>query len=150
MVYGTVSCEPDNAEKKGGVVDDVKGFFGFGGKGDEQKPLQDDGSDGTSSTSSESAESVTGSSKAQTESGVPTSGTESKKIVDVKRKTETVYLDFTVFNEEIPSASATEVQRMKNRYGSRFQDCQCLLGLTEVGWPLLTLLIDPAVFERKA
>ncbi|RJE16602.1 Heat shock protein, partial [Aspergillus sclerotialis] len=39
VVGGSVGCEVENPEKKGSVVDDVKGFFGLGSKKEGQEPL---------------------------------------------------------------------------------------------------------------
>ena len=46
---GTVSCKADSV-KEGGVMDNVKGLFGFGKKGGDQEPLVDDLEDPTTET----------------------------------------------------------------------------------------------------
>ena len=43
IVSGAVSCKSEGG--KAGVLDNVKGMFGFGGKKDEQKPLADEEAD---------------------------------------------------------------------------------------------------------
>ncbi|EPS41296.1 hypothetical protein H072_4865 [Dactylellina haptotyla CBS 200.50] len=70
---GDVGCEYE--EKLGGIVDDVKGFFGFGGKDKDQKVLKDDEKSSSSSTKT---------TKSKTTSATPTpTGENGKPIVRI-------------------------------------------------------------------
>ncbi|KAF2202474.1 heat shock protein 70-like protein-like protein [Delitschia confertaspora ATCC 74209] len=81
-----VTCETEESEKKGGVMDNVKGFFGMGGKKD-QEPLKEGESsseaatsgtsDPSSSTSVSSASSTSASAEA---SEAATSGSKKKTV----------------------------------------------------------------------
>lgn len=115
VVHGAVSCELDNAEKKGSVVEDVKGFFGFGGKNDEQKPLGQEASSGESSVTSESTSTGTTSSEASSQTDTTNASSETKKGREAAKTTETISLKFTVENQVIPDLSSAELQRMKSR-----------------------------------
>jgi hypoxia up-regulated 1 len=85
VVRGTVSCEVE--EKKGGLLDDAKGFFGFGGKKD-QEPIKDESS--TSSSSSKSSKSTKSSKTSSSKKGEA-----SAKASDEKKKvTQTINIDF--------------------------------------------------------
>ncbi len=114
VVSGSVSCSLEGVEKKGGVVDDVKGFFGFGGKNDEQKPMQQS-AEGSSSSSSTQSESATTSPATQTETKSPDAGVKTKKNQPAKPKIEVVPIEFTMELVGIPSISTPELQRMKSR-----------------------------------
>lgn len=93
IISGSVSCKPE-AGKDGGVLDNVKGLFGFGGKKDsEQEVLEDDEqseaesttltplpvSDPTSSGETISATSPAESASESDGSATPTTPTKSKK-----------------------------------------------------------------------
>ena len=114
VVYGTVRCESDSTEKKSGVVDDVKGFFGFGSKSDEQKPFEEEVDDKESSTSVDEAN------EASTSSQRPTSSLEASadvtKHAGPKKRTETVYIKFSSTTEGTLISSTAELKRSKDRY----------------------------------
>lgn len=120
VINGTVSCNLDNVEKKGGVVKDVKGFFGFGGKNEEQKPLSEAASSESPSTASEPAQSETVSSEMTNKTGTSSASSTAKKDQEPAKMTETIKVHFTVENQVIPDLSKAELQRMKNRYGKAF------------------------------
>lgn len=115
VFYGTVSCEVlESVGKKGGVVNDVKGFFGFGQKNDEQKPLKDAAQDKTGSSSV--VESATLSESAASGTVSPEASAEAKKGEEAKNRIETVFIDFTVTMEGTPLMTAAERARSKERY----------------------------------
>ncbi len=124
VVNGTASCNLDNVEKKGGVVEDVKGFFGFGGKNGEQKPLSETASSDSSSTTSEPAQSETVSSVATNKTATPSASSSPKKDQEAAKTIEIINLHFTVENQIVPDLSKAEIQRMKNRYGKAPPDLQ--------------------------
>ncbi|KAI9789553.1 MAG: lumenal Hsp70 protein [Peltula sp. TS41687] len=111
--YGTVSCEVGSMGKKGGVVDEVKGFFGFGQKNDEQKPLKDAARDSTASGSKEDTATASGSASSGTVS--PEATAEAQNVEEAKKRIETVYIDFTVTMEGTPLMTTAERTRSKER-----------------------------------
>lgn len=113
VVRGSVSCEA--VEKKGGVVDGVKDFLGFGSKKSDQEPLKEDAS-GKSSTASLDGESSTIS--APKESKTPDSEANKdadEKAKDAKPKTQTIYLEFSTHDAGLPPLSTEKVQQIKDR-----------------------------------
>lgn len=111
VVRGSVTCEA--VEKKGGVVDGVKDFLGFGAKKNDQEPLREEASmepsvatSGTgSSTLSSSKEGKTGDSSA-------TKATEGD---DKTMKTQTINVKFSTSVAGLPPPTAEQLQRMKDR-----------------------------------
>ena len=120
VVQGTVSCEVEGTDKKGGVVDGVKGLFGFGSQKDDQKPLADGDQETDEQVSMEEAD-VTSSTSASTSSGKTGSSSSAaasasdRAVETPNKRLETVHLDFTVQPQGIPEPSAAEVKRMKKR-----------------------------------
>ncbi|KAH0538421.1 hypothetical protein FGG08_004969 [Glutinoglossum americanum] len=115
VLYGSVSCEVEvPAEKKGGVVDDVKEFFGFGSKKGDQEPLTPD-SDSDPSSSIEQASSATSSSVAEASSGSSDVEMDEKQAITTTKKTERVYLGFTTEVEGIPEIPKSQLKRIKSR-----------------------------------
>ncbi|EWC47128.1 hypothetical protein DRE_03497 [Drechslerella stenobrocha 248] len=113
-----VSCEYD--EKKAGLVDDVKGFFGFG-KDKDQKVIKDDAqASSSSSSSSKSAESSsttkTTKSKSKTKSAAPIpTGVNGKPV-------ETVPVAFTVERAGLSPQPAEEITASKSKLKTFDQD----------------------------
>ncbi|KAF2084055.1 actin-like ATPase domain-containing protein [Saccharata proteae CBS 121410] len=95
-----VSCEVEGSEKKGGVVDDVKGFFGFGGKKGDQEPLKEGEEAETTETEAKTTE--TASKKAE-ESKAP------------KKRTVTSAVAFTTERKGFEKIQKAEMKRMKDR-----------------------------------
>lgn len=121
---GSVSCEVTDTGKKGGMVDDVKGFFGFGSKKDEQKPLAE-GETADPDTSEVEADATTISSASEQETPSPSpsgnkKGDTSKdeKTKDTKKKTETIYVKLMSSELGLPQLGPTELQRIKDRMAS--------------------------------
>lgn len=113
VTEGTVSCETEGPEKKGGVVDGVKGLFGFGSKKGDQEPLQE-GGETPSANPTSPEESSTTSSPAQSQ----TPDSEEKVGEDTKppkKIRETIRLKFTTESQSIPSVSKPELTRIKDR-----------------------------------
>ena len=110
---GSVSCETEGSEKKGGVVDGVKGFFGLGSKKGDQEPLQE-GSETQSTTPTSSAESSTTSSPAESKTANPETKL-AEETRQPKKRTETILLKFTTESQGIPTLSKSELKRIKDR-----------------------------------
>ena len=109
----TISCEVEGIEKKGGVVDDVKGFFGFGKK-------DGSGSDSTESpelietltaTDSSSSPGTSDASSASSSKAAKTSKAAAKK----KKKIQTVPLSMSFGADRGALPSNDELMRMKER-----------------------------------
>ena len=108
VLQGTVSCEVEGSDKKGSVVDGVKGLFGFGSKKDDQQPLNDDEDTSESSSSSKATKS------SSTKSSAAASASAGDEEAPTKR-TESISVSFTAKAEGLPAVSAPEVKRMKAR-----------------------------------
>ncbi|KAK6353032.1 lumenal Hsp70 protein [Orbilia brochopaga] len=103
VVAGEISCEYD--EKKTGLVDDVKGFFGFG-KDKDQKVLKEEDE---SSKSAESSSTKTTKSKSKTKSPAPTpTGVNGKPI-------EKIPIAFTIDRAGLTPRTPEEVTAAKER-----------------------------------
>ncbi|KAF3926806.1 hypothetical protein ABW20_dc0100948 [Dactylellina cionopaga] len=104
VLAGDVSCEYE--EKKAGLVDDVKGFFGFGGKDKDQKVLKDE----ESSKSAESSSSTkTTKSKSKTTSAAPIpTGTNGKPI-------EKIPISFTIERAGLAPRTSEELSDSKHK-----------------------------------
>ncbi|KAF2423466.1 actin-like ATPase domain-containing protein [Tothia fuscella] len=118
VVRGVVSCEYEVTDKKAGVVDGVKGLFGFGGK-KEQEPLKE-GEESTSSSSSSSSSKSKSSSDSKSTSSAKDSKSakaakEDKTPAPPKKKTETININFTVSCEGCKDIDIKEVHRMQDR-----------------------------------
>lgn len=110
---GSVSCETDGLEKKGGVVDGVKGLFGFGSKKGDQEPLQEE-SETDSAIPVPNVKSSMTSSPAESETPNPDAKPDDKTKEPSKR-TETIHLKFTTQVQGMPQVSKQELKRIKDR-----------------------------------
>ena len=114
---GSVSCEVVDQGKVGGVVDDVKGFFGFGSKKGDQVPLDSEADVDPSVIEAEN--SITSSTTSLSE--VPTSeATTLTRKIDEKSKegrkrTETISLLLTNEPIGLPQLTPTELGQIKDR-----------------------------------
>lgn len=120
VVSGTVSCEvsSETEPKKGGVVEGMKDLFGFGSKKGDQEPLKEDNdSESSTSTSSTSETSTTASSAAESQSSASTTAdaTVEEKPKELKKRIETIYLDFSTDNSASVKIKPDSVHRMKKR-----------------------------------
>lgn len=109
FVEGSARCEVVPSLKKSGVVDDVKGFFGFGGKKDE-KPLAD------GETSAAEASSAASSTSQEEASSTATKKTAPSKAIKVPKKKIQVN-NFIISPQASGSSSraSSDLQRMKER-----------------------------------
>jgi hypoxia up-regulated 1 len=113
VVEGVVSCEVEVTEKKGGVVEDVKGFFGFGQKKGEQEPLHNDEESESSSSSATSTEDQTSSTSSAKETETAKASTEEPNVKNMK--TESITVGFASRKEGYPELPAAELKRIKDR-----------------------------------
>ena len=117
VIKGLVSCEvTEPTEKKGGVVDGVKDFLGFGFKKNDQEPLRDD-EDAKSSTTDPSSEPSTVSS-AQ-ESKVPDleafAKADEDKPKEPKKRIEIIHIGYSTEVAGSPPLSKESLRRIKDR-----------------------------------
>ena len=123
VVSGTVSCEVEGSKDKGsgGVVADVKGFFGFGSgsKNSDQVPMQDESgnvNEDIASSPSGSAGGAEDASEASEESAARLPDAEKEKSAVPVKRVETVKVGFTVTSARSSKLSKAEIKRMKERY----------------------------------
>ena len=107
-----VTCETEEPEKKGGIMDNVKGLFGMGGK-KEQEPLKE------GESTSEGAKSATSSASAST-SASPSSSSSSAdaQASDAAPKKKTIKSGFTyhVTQKGYQRVPKKELKRLMDRY----------------------------------
>jgi hypoxia up-regulated 1 len=118
VTRGTVSCEVEGPEKKGGVVDDVKGFFGFGSKKSdkEQEPLVDSSSSSTTTDTSTTSSTSSSSSSSTTASSKSTKDKDSKsKEKDSGPRTITIPISLVTTPLGTPAPSEPEMTRILTR-----------------------------------
>ncbi|KAF4304800.1 Heat shock protein Hsp70 [Botryosphaeria dothidea] len=115
IVKAEASCVVDETEKKGGVVDGVKDFFGFGSKDGKQEPLED----GEKAAADETTETVEPETSSSSTSSSSTSddakATESAEAKVPKKKVVTSGIRFSTTREGFEKISKEELKRMKNR-----------------------------------
>ncbi|KAL4917796.1 Hsp70 protein-domain-containing protein [Aspergillus aurantiobrunneus] len=109
---GSVGCEVESS-MLGSVVEDVKGFFGLGGKKDDQVPLGENGEPNESVTL-EVEESQASASASDDNAASTDSAKESKKATPQPRL-EAISVSFTTFPLGVPAPSTAELGRIKTR-----------------------------------
>lgn len=107
---GSVSCEVE--VKKGGVVEDVKGFFGLGSKKDEQTPLGEEG-EPTESITLEAEEPQVSTTSSAAEAS--TTSTKETKKASPQIKVELIPVSFTTSSLGTPALSDSEMTRIQTR-----------------------------------
>lgn len=114
VLKGSVSCEV--ADRKGGMVDGVKDFLGFGSKKGDQEPLkEDDDSEPSTSTSQGESSTVSSSKESKTpESSLKDGAKADEKLKDTKR-TEIIYISYSAEAAGLPQISPKNLQRIKDR-----------------------------------
>lgn len=117
VTSGSISCEVTETEtKKGGVVDGMKDFLGFGSKKGDQEPLKEDGHAESSAPMSESETSAASSPlESNTAGSVVDEEIKGEKPRELKKKTETIAVGFStepVGSQEVKPGSQ---KRMKAR-----------------------------------
>lgn len=111
-VKGSVSCEA--VEKKGGVVDGVKDFLGFGPKKSDQEPLKEDVKVESSSTSDTKSSTVASPKESNTPDPAKSEADIGEKPKDTK-KIQVINIDFSTSVAGLPSLSLESLQRIKDR-----------------------------------
>ncbi|KAI9741779.1 MAG: lumenal Hsp70 protein [Cirrosporium novae-zelandiae] len=111
VVRGSVSCETTG--KKGGVMDEMKGFFGFGSKkADAQEPLQAESHTSSSKTTSSS---TSGSPSASTETNSDSSASSPEASEPPKPSTVIIPISFTTSPLGLPTIPSKSLTRIKSR-----------------------------------
>ena len=117
VTKAAVQCEVDNDEKKG-VVDGVKGMFGFGKKDEHQDIFADSiivsdaDAETETSTSSKSSKSSKSSSSSASAAAASANASEPEKP---KKKLITIPISFTLEKEGFPSLSKEVLAKKKQR-----------------------------------
>ena len=117
VIGGSVSCNFTETEaKKGGVVDGMKDFLGFGSKKGDQEPLREEGNTGSLTSILESESSTAALPK---ESDPASSAADEDVIVqtpkDLKKKTETIAVGFSTELVQSQKIKPDTQKRMKFR-----------------------------------
>ena len=115
VLRGSVSCE--TIGQKGGVVDGVKDFFGFGSKKEGQEPLKEaTGTESTTITPSDDS-STTSSPKENKTSDATSTDSEkaTEKSKEPKKRTEIICVDFSAEAAALPPPDAENLQPIKDR-----------------------------------
>ena len=118
VVKGSVSCE--TTAQKGGVVDGVKDFFGFGSKKGDQEPLKAD-KDNDDVKSATSEETVAASSPKESKISSTSTAEDAKaseKPKETKKRIETIHIDFSAEAVGLPPPSPEHMQRITDRLGA--------------------------------
>ncbi|KAF2816269.1 heat shock protein 70-like protein-like protein [Mytilinidion resinicola] len=121
VVGGWVSCETEDTGK-GGVMEGVKGFFGFGAKDGEQQPLKEgetvlegEEADSSSTESSSTSSSSTSTSMSSPKSSSASAASESPDATEGKKKTITSAITFHITQKGYEKHPRKEYNRMKDR-----------------------------------
>ncbi|KAJ5883530.1 uncharacterized protein N7473_010416 [Penicillium subrubescens] len=109
VTSGNVSCEVES-EKKGSVVEDVKGFFGLGSKKGEQEPLAEDEPSESITLEPEAESSTTASVSSST---TTTTKENAKPTTQTKLEIIPISLKSTPLGTQAPSVA--EMARIKGR-----------------------------------
>lgn len=109
VTSGNVSCEVES-EKKGSVVEDVKGFFGLGSKKGEQEPLAEDEPSESITLEPEAESSTTASASSST---TTTTKENAKPTTQTKLEVIPISLKSTPLGTQAPSVA--EMARIKGR-----------------------------------
>ena len=117
VISGSVSCEVTDTEtKKGGVVDGMKDFLGFGPKKGDQEPLKEDGNVESSTPTSGSETSATSLlMESSTAGSLVDEDVEEEKPKVSKKKTETIAVGFSTELVESQGIGPDSLNRMKAR-----------------------------------
>ena len=117
VTQGSVSCEVVDQGKVGGVVDDVKGFFGFGSKKGDQVPLngQEDPEESTEELDITTSSSTSSPSEVPTPESSTSAARKDEKSKEGKKRVETINLEITLTPIGLPQLSPTELAQIKDR-----------------------------------
>ena len=117
VTSGSASCEVTEIEtKKGGVVDGMKDFLGFGSKKGDQEPLKEDGHAESSASTSESETSTASLPiESNTAGSVLDEDVKEEKPKALKKKTETIAVGFSTESVGSQGVKPGSQKRMKAR-----------------------------------
>jgi len=113
-----VGCEVDDTEKKGGVVDGVKGLFGFGSKRGDQEPLAGEDLETAEAVNANGdSTTIASSSASSTSSASATKGAKASKEEKPKpaKRMEIINLDISTEIQGYPQLSAKDLNHLKDR-----------------------------------
>jgi len=114
ITKAAVQCEVEQDDKKGGVVDGVKGLFGFGSKKSDQDIFQ--GSDIVSDAATESSSTTaTSTSTKGSSSSSPSASAPATEEKPKGKRLIAISLDFTVEKDGYPALPAEVLSKKKDR-----------------------------------
>ncbi|KAM0799688.1 Hsp70 protein-domain-containing protein [Usnea florida] len=117
VIAGSVSCNFTETEaKKGGVVDGMKDFLGFGSKKGDQEPLREEGDTGSLTSTLESESSTAELPKeSKPASSAADEDIKVQRPKDLKQKTETIAVGFSTELVQSQKIKPDTQKRMKSR-----------------------------------
>ena len=117
VISGSVSCEVTETEsKRGGVVDGMKDFLGFGSKKGDQEPLKEDSiTESPTLTSNFETSTASLSSEDTTAGSVVERDVKEDKPKELKKKTETIAIGFSTELAGLQSFNHQSQERIKTR-----------------------------------
>ncbi|KAF6238501.1 hypothetical protein HO173_003469 [Letharia columbiana] len=117
VISGSVSCEVTETEtKKGGVVDGMKDFLGFGSRKGDQEPLkEDDNAESSTSTLEPETSTALSPTKTDTAGFVVDESVKEEKPRELKKKTQTIAVGFSTESIESQGVQPDSQKRMKAR-----------------------------------
>ena len=117
VISGSVSCEVTEAEaKRGGVVDGMKDFLGFGSKKGDQEPIKEDSNtESPTLTSNFRTSTASLSSEGTTAGSVVERDVKEDKPKELKKKTETIAIGFSTELAGLQSFNHQSQERIKTR-----------------------------------
>ena len=117
VISGSVSCEVTETEaKRGGVVDGMKDFLGFGSKKGDQEPLKEDrNTESLTPTSNSETSTSSLSSEGTTTGSVVESDFKEDKPKELKKRTETIAIGFSTELAGLQSFNHQSQERIKSR-----------------------------------
>ena len=117
VISGSVSCEVTETEaKRGGVVDGMKDFLGFGSKKGDQEPLKEDtNTESPKLTSNLETSTASLSSEGTTAGSVVGRDVKEDKPKELKKKTETIAIGFSTELAGLQSFDHQSQERIKTR-----------------------------------
>ena len=117
VISGSVSCEVTEIEaKRGGVVDGMKDFLGFGSKKGDQEPLKEErNTESLTPTSNSETSTSSLSSEGTTTGSVVERDFKEDKPKELKKKTETIAIGFSTELAGLQSFNHQSQERIKSR-----------------------------------
>lgn len=116
VIGGSVSCEVTETEtKKGGVVDGMKDFLGFGSKKGDQEPLREDGAESSTAMFESEMSTTSPLVESNTAGSIVDEDTKEETPRELKKKTETIAVSVSTESIGLQRVKYNSQMRMKAR-----------------------------------